>query len=161
MAFDWLTCLLIKQLQKLPSGCFFRCFIMVKAITTITSRANRSAPTNAPTTAPTTIPVVLRSVDPTGGEEVERKFANNPVNSFTHTMFTLHHEVQITWSYLTEPSTVAWITDTGEGSQTSPTLAIPAAVHTLAVVDHHLTVSSSESIDTTATVVSSHVLCVV
>ena len=70
-------------------------------------------------------------------------------------MFTLHHEVQITcrssrWasgahSYLTEPSTVAWITDTGEGGQTSPTLAIPAALHTLAVVDHHLTVSSSES----------------
>ena len=171
MAFDWLTCLLIKQLQKLPSGFVFRCFIMVKAITAITSKANRSAPTNAPTTAPTTIPVVLRSVDPTGGEEVERKFANNPLNSFTHTTFTLHHEVQITcrssrWasgahSSLTEPSTVAWITDTGEGGRTGPTLAIPAAVHTLAVVDHHLTVSSSESIDTTATVVSSHVLCVI
>ena len=67
MAFDWLMCLLIKQLQKLPSGFVFRCFIMVKAITAITSRAIRSAPTNAPTTAPATIAVLLLSLDPTGG----------------------------------------------------------------------------------------------
>lgn len=85
-------------------------------------------------------------------------------------MFTLHHEVLITsrssrWggsacahSYLTELSTVAWVTDTGEGAQTSPTLAILTAVHTLTAVDHHLTVSPSESIDTTATVTGIQVL---
>ena len=85
-------------------------------------------------------------------------------------MFTLHHEVLITsrssrWggngcahSYLTELSTVAWVTDTSEGAQTTPTLAILTAVHTLTAVDHHLTVSPSESIDTTATVTGIQVL---
>lgn len=87
-------------------------------------------------------------------------------------MFTLHHEVLITcrssrWdssgcahSYLTELSTVAWVTDTGEGAQISSTLAIPTAVHILTAVDHPLTVSPSESIDTSATVVGIQVLCV-